>query len=388
MGLGYSRNDKDTEIQNLKYQLEEKTNLVTILESELNAIKNMDNDKSLNPTIIREINKAQTKHDYEYLVFSGGAIKGISFTGALMELESRGIIYDESGKFKLKGIATVSVGSIVGSLLAVGYKANELYRIATNLKFEKIFDDKIGYIRDTINFLKDWGVCPGEYIQKFLGELIAQKTGNPDYTLEQLQADKGIKLVIVSTDMCSKKTIYLYAGNPIKEFSNIPIRKAVRMSLGIPFAFEPYNYNDCVLVDGGVLDNYPLHVFDGDFPGDPKARLNLCPANPKVLGLKIMTSDGTLDYDLVNKQKFNNLFDYSYSFVDTFLTENERRIMTPSFWLRTIIIVTPNYPLIKTSITDNERNKLIETGKKYVVDFFTNSKSRNYVNFKPRLIDL
>ena len=378
MGIGYSKGDKDTEIQhlndtvnNLKNQLQEKSTCVTLLENELNALRNMGNDKTLNPDILKEMNRTFIDQDYEYLVLSGGGIKGISYTGALLELDNRGILYDRDNKFKLKGIAAASAGAIMASLIAIGYKPQELNRITLDIDFEKIFDDKLGYFRDTINFFRDWGVCPGDYIQELLGELIKQKTGNANYTLEDLYRDKGVKLVIVTTDMCTEKTIYLYAGNPVKEFSNIPIKTCVRASMGIPFAYAPYKYNGCFLVDGGLLDNYPLHVFDGDYPGDPKARLNLCCANPKVLGLKIMTTDDKLDYDIINKQNFDGLFSYAFSYIDAFLSENDRRIMTPSFWLRSIIIVTPDYSLTKFNLTDKEKADLIEIGKRYVDNFFT-----------------
>jgi NTE family protein len=380
-------NNNDTEIQNLKNQLIEKSSLITILGQELNVLRNTGNDNSLNPAVLKEINEAYKTFDYEYLVFSGGAIKGISFVGALLELEKRGILHDTNGNLKIKGIAAVSAGSLLAVLLAIGYSVNEILGIMNNVKLKRIFDDDLSHLRHSLNFIQEWGICPGAYVQELLGELIKQKTGNEDYTLEDLLKDKNIKLVIVSTDMCTERSVYLYAGNPVAEFSKIPIKKAVRCSLGVPFAFEPYKYNNCLLVDGGVLDNYPLHVFDGEYPGDPKARLNLCAPNSKVLGLRIMTTNDQLDYQLVNRQNFNHLYNYAYSFIDTFLAENDRRMMTPSFWLRSIIIVTPAYSITKTSVTDEERNQLVQLGQKYVSEFFDNSdKVTNYINFKLKLL--
>ena len=52
------------------------------------------------------------------------------------------------------------------------------------------------------------------------------------------------------------------------------------------------------------------------------------------------------------------------------MTENERRVMTPSFWLRTIIIVTPVYPLSQFTLSDSEKRDLIDIGRKSVRDFF------------------
>ena len=363
---------KNKEIALLKSQLQEQSIYIQLLKSEVCVLKHTQNVNPTDQIVFRDIDEVKKNRDYEYLVFSGGGIKGISFAGVLEELHKLDIIYSQSNELKLKGIAGTSAGSIISALLAVGYTPTELIDVMTNIDYEKIVDDKLGYLRDTYNFLEDWGVCPGNYAQDLLGELINKKTGNPDYTIEQLYNDKKIKLVIVTTDTNYSKSIYMYPGNPIKEYSNIPIRLAVRLSMGIPFVFEPYRYNDSYFVDGGVLDNYPLHVFDGEYPGDPKARLNLCSPNPKVLGIKLMTNDQQVNYEITEKQTFNGLFDYAVSFVHTFLTENDRRIMTPLFWKRSIIIITPNYPITKYDITTEEKTLMINIGKKYTLEFFTN----------------
>lgn len=364
---------KSKEIAVLKAQLQEQSACIQLLKSEVCVLRNMQKENVNDKIILTDIDDAKNNRDYEYLVFSGGGIKGISFAGVVEELHKLNIIYSQSNEFKLKGIAGTSAGSMISALLAVGYTPSELIDVMSNIDYEKLVDDKLGYIRDTYNFLEDWGVCPGDYAQELLGDLINKKTGNPDYTIEQLYNDKKIKLVIVTTDTNYSKSIYMYPGNPIKEYSNIPIRLAVRLSIGIPFVFEPYHYNDSYFVDGGVLDNYPLHVFDGEYPGDPKARLNLCPPNPKVLGIKLMTNDQQVNYEITQKQTFDSLFDYSVSFIHTFLTENDRRIMTPLFWKRSIIIITPDYPITKFDITAEEKNQMINIGKKYTLDFFTNA---------------
>src|SRR5690606_4411768 len=137
-------------------------------------------------------------------------------------------------------------------------------QIMDEMDFRKLVDDKVGYIRDTINFVEDYGVCPGEYINQFLGDLIERKTGNPDYTIEQLYQDKGIKLVIVTTDIVHYRSVYMNPCNELEHNRCIPIRKAIRMSMSIPFLFEPVKYEGQLCVDGGVLDNYAIHAFDDE----------------------------------------------------------------------------------------------------------------------------
>ncbi|QKF94320.1 patatin-like phospholipase [Fadolivirus algeromassiliense] len=379
MGLGNSKikSDDEKQIEELKHIIHQQNDIINMLKSEVDVLRNYKYNSGLKKKDLTEINRVWEEKSYQYLVFSGGGIKGISYVGSLLELQKNNILYDNDNNFKIKGICGVSAGSIVAALLAVGYKPHELETVMTTIDFEEIADDKLGYIRDTINFIDDWGVCPGEYVIELMGNLIKQKKGNPDYTIEDLYNDTGIKLVIVTTDMTYQKSIYLYPGNPIKEFSKIPIRTAVRMSMGIPFAFEPYLYNGSYFVDGGVLDNYPLHVFDGEYPGEPKARLNLCEPNPYVLGLKIMTSNQIIDYNIVPKQKYDSLFQYTMAFINTFLNENDRRVMTPSFWIRSIILVTPEYALTDFELTDKEKEELICIGKNFVNEFFTRKATKN-----------
>lgn len=308
--------------------------------------------------------------DYEYLVFSGGGIKGISYCGALQVLEKMGILYDDNGNFKIKGLAGTSAGAITVALLGVGFTPLEITDILNEMDISKIMDDKIGYIRDAINFIDDYGVCPGKYIYDFMGKKIEEKLGDPDYTIDQLYKEKGVKTVFVTTDMNNLRSIYIFPENPDERYQNIPIRKAVRMSMSIPFIFEPVLLNGDYCVDGGVLDNYAIHAFDGEFPGEPDARLNLLPPNPKVLGLKIVADDNILNYSIKPRQDIESIVQYSLSYIDVFLTENERRVMTPSNWLRTIHIITQDYPLTDFNLDDKKKERLIEAGVKYTEAFF------------------
>ena len=311
-----------------------------------------------------DIDVKDTSDDYEYLVLSGGGIKGIAFTGALE------ILLNYVKLDKLKGIAGVSAGAIVATLLAVRYTPQEITKIMYDVDLVKLSSDGLGYLRDGLNFVRDWGMCPGLYVMEMMGKLISDKTGNPDYTFEDLKKDTGLSLVIIGTNHSFSRTEYFYAGNTEPMYSKMPIRVAVRISMSIPYVFEPYKYNDCYFVDGGTLCNFPLNVFDGEYPGDVQATLNLCPPNPKVLGLKLMTDDMSIDHQLTKKKEFKGLTDYSMSFIDMFLIENDRHIMVPSFWDRTIIIVTPAYPLNKFDITVKEKEDLIEVGRQCTRVFF------------------
>ena len=197
---------------------------------------------NINQNISDEITKCKKNKDYEYIVFSGGGIKGIAFCGAINMLNEYHILYDDNGRLKIKGFGGTSAGSIMAAMLAIGYTPCELKEIMMRLNTENLLDDKWGIIRDAINFVDDYGVAPGKMFYDFLGDYIRLKTGDADYTIDQLYKDKGIKLVIVGTNMNSKSSIYFFPNHHDVKYYDIPIRMAVRISMSIPFIFEPFHF--------------------------------------------------------------------------------------------------------------------------------------------------
>lgn len=355
-----------------------------IIEEQNIKIQKLTAEKSLNDNLIKQLNQAKQNKDYEYLVLSGGGVKGISYCGALQTLEELEVFNSD----KIKGFAGTSAGSIMACLLAIGYSPNDITNIMMGLDFKSFLDKDVCYFGEAYDMVEKYGLCEGKKIYNIMGELIEKKTGNADYTLDQLYAEKNIILVIVVTNLTlqnseyicptqiqgtmSPETSSMSLPNHLRDkFKGISIRTAVRISMSIPFLFEPYKLGDDLYVDGGVIDNYPIHVFDGDYPGDPKARLNLCPPNPKVLGLNIFTETEMDTLSVKYRYDLSSLWKYSCSYISLFLINNEKHFVTPSFWERTVNIVTKYYPLDDFSLTEAQKMELFADGKKYVNQFFS-----------------
>lgn len=276
---------------------------------------------------------------YTNLVLSGGGVKGIAIISAISELEKMGILKN------ITNYAGASVGSLIACLIAIGYTANEIKGIINTIDYDKILDDKAGYIRDVYNLITDYGYASGDYLYNMIGKLIKDKTGNIDYTLEDLYNKQHKKLIITTTNLNTRSVVYLQAGHTNTHYSNITLRKAIRMSMSIPFVFEPVLYHDCLHVDGGCLDNYPLNCFD---------------PYGKTLGLRLVQ-------DRPEKQEINNLYDYSYAYIETFLAENDRKHKDTD---RTIVIKTAQYGLSKFVLTEEEKQTLMKQGKEAVKNYF------------------
>jgi len=320
-----------------------------------------------------DIKVSKENYDYEYLVFSGGSIKGVSFIGNILQLEEYEMIRDPSnGKLYIKGFAGVSVGSIYASLLAIGYTGKEIEKIVMDLDMDDLFNDDLGYAHMIYNFIEKYGTCPGDYMLKTLGKLIKDKTGNEDYTIENLYKEKGIKLAIVATNDNQQCSVYFNPEHEVEKYRNIPIRKAIRASSAMPFIFQPYQYGGDFFSDGGILNNYPINIFDSVKIGDPLAELNLLPPNPKVLGFFIITADENINYTPVKRTNITSLYQYSTLFVDMLMDQNIKRSMTPSFFVRTIFNSVPVYSMTQMDLTQDQKRHLVDVGKQSTVEFFEN----------------
>jgi NTE family protein len=282
--------------------------------------------------------------DYRYLVLSGSGIKGLVCCGILDALENAGILYDDRGKFKLKGIAGTSFSSFFVALLGVGYTPAEIQGIVMRLDTGKLRDRKLS----KLGLIIKKGAHKGSTIYKLLGQLIQRKYGNPDFSLYHLYKRKGIRLVMMSTNIIDKKAISLDALN---EYGHLPIRKAVQMSMAIPFLFEPIPYHHQLFVDGSLLNNYPINVFDDEGP------------NPYVLGIRVIFSDDT-------KLETNSLLKYGISLIQLY-QETNPIMLAKADMMRTITVITKNYPLTQLRLSRSEKLDLITTGIESIETYFS-----------------
>ena len=177
----------------------------------------------------------------------------MAYVGAVKALEEAGIM---GGITRFAGS---SAGAIMAAALAVGYTADEMHQVMKDTAFSDFMDDTPGFIRDAWRLFNHYGIHRGDYFYNWFGNLMHKKTGNRDITFKQVY--KSYKKVVVITGTCVNKQevhYYHHLSNP-----DMPLRKAVRISMSIPIFFKAVRWEGDILADGGVLDNYPLHVFDG-----------------------------------------------------------------------------------------------------------------------------
>ena len=172
-------------------------------------------------------------------LFGGGAIRGLAHVGVIRALNKLNI--------EIGTLAGSSVGSIVATLLALGYSANEIEEIFLFVNFE-LFRD--------INWGKSVALSKGDLFREWMRKLIAQKfygddfANKPPVTFADLEKD----LIIIATDLTNFKS---------KEFSkfttpDFEIAEAVRISSCMPGLMSAVDVENAVLVDGDLQKSWPM----------------------------------------------------------------------------------------------------------------------------------
>ena len=243
---------------------------------------------------------ADPERDVRALVLEGGGVKGVAYTGSLEVLAAAGR-YDG-----IERVAGTSAGSLVALLVALGYPPDEIRRIVFNIDFRRFRDgSKLGKVERLVH---DYGLYRGEFALCLLQCLVSAKLGKPDASFADLEAkiaagEAGFRrLYVVGTDLNWSSSVVFSHEN--RQTRDVPLALAARTSMSFPVFFEAVHMAlpggpEDVWVDGGVLRNYAITVFDSE--SGP---------NPDVLGLHLGGAPAHQeipDFDKYVKQLFDTL---------------------------------------------------------------------------------
>lgn len=195
------------------------------------------------------------------VVLSGGGAKGFAHVGVLKILEEVGIPIDY--------IAGTSMGAVVGGLYAVGYSAgmidsliqiqdwnhlmrdnvyrkdvpasqlNNQDRYVVSLPYNLPFGDKSGGVT----------LPPGVFTGQNIYTLLLNSTIGYQHDISF--DDLPIPFGCISADVRTGEEIAMRKGN---------LAEAIRASMAIPGMFTPVEKDSMLLIDGGVINNYPVDL--------------------------------------------------------------------------------------------------------------------------------
>lgn len=202
------------------------------------------------------------------LVFSGGGASGVSHIGVLKALEENNIPIDY--------ITGTSMGALIGGLYAAGYSPQEIEELFLSQQFKDWAEGQVEskyeyYLREKdkdpsmITFKLDLDtllettlptnlVSPAA-VDYGLMKYLAPATAKADNNFDNL----FIPYRCVASDIIAKKAVVLKEGD---------LAIAVRASMAYPFYLSPITYDNKLLFDGGLYNNFPANIMYDEFMPD------------------------------------------------------------------------------------------------------------------------
>ncbi len=287
-------------------------------------------------------------------VFEGGGVKGIGLVGAASVIEAAG--------YEFSNLAGTSAGAIIASLLAAGYSAAELKQIISDFNFSTFEDpDLIGripYVGALADEIFHKGLYKGDvFLNKMRDLLHAKKIYTfRDFIDPEYPDDPRyhFKLQVVASDISRGRMLILPRDINSNDYGMEPedleVALAVRMSMSIPFFFEPVKLKESYIVDGGLLSNFPMQLFDSDGPPDWP-----------TFGFKLVLSNQTNPAQLAQHQIKGPLSEVTAMFF-TMMGAHDAYYLSNDKYVRTIPIDTLTIGTTKFNLTQADKDDLHASG--------------------------
>lgn len=163
------------------------------------------------------------------------------------------------------------------------------------------------------------------------------------------------------------------------------------MSIPLFFAAKRSMRGD-VYVDGGVLDNYPVKLFDrkkyldsDNFVATPyyekinvsirqrTRKISDYVYNKETLGFRLDTQEEISvfrDQAEPPSRAIDNLFDYAWGLINTLLEAQQNTHLHGDDWARTIYIDTLGVGTTQFDLSNEKKEELVASGKKGAEDYF------------------
>ena len=197
---------------------------------------------------------AESERPTVALVLSGGGAKGAAHVGVIEVLEALRVPVDM--------VVGTSMGAIIGGMYAAGYSPEDMARLLEETDWRSIFSDRpalpeqsfrrkqaqeeFGYVEVGLGadgFELPSGFITGQRLGFRLKSVLLHTVGIDDFD------ELHVPFRAVAADLRTGEAVVLEDGSLVD---------AMRASMSVPGVFAPIEIEDRVLVDGGVVNNFPV----------------------------------------------------------------------------------------------------------------------------------
>jgi NTE family protein len=322
-------------------------------------------------------------YPFRNLVFEGGGVKGIAYVGAIDALNKAGILGS------IERVGGTSAGAINALLLAAGFSLAETKKALWSLDFNDFKDDSWFVLQDLQRLKDEFGWYKGNFFRNWIGEQLESQGHSAHITFQALQLATG-------------KALYVYATNLSTHFGEVyspehtprmRVVDAVRRSMSIPLFFRAITDDrGDVFVDGGVLNNYPVKLFDRlkylqnnalirtpKYYKDENKKLKLRKGNVRsyiynkeTLGFRLDSAKEVgvfRDGDSPSSHDIKNLLEYTTNLVSTLMNTQDNQHLHSDDWHRTIYIDSLGVSTTDFDLDEDRKKALVRSGRKSARDY-------------------
>jgi NTE family protein len=312
-------------------------------------------------------------------VFQGGGVKGLGLVGAVLEFSDRAT---HPGAYVDHWIqlAGTSAGAIIAAYLACGNTADDTRRLVAGAPYASFQDWGPGgaVIGGGLNLVRLHGLAHGEVFRDWFDHAIGGRTfadiEGGGRALKLIAADITRREMLVLPDALARYR--LDEGGPAIDPGGFPIADAVRMSMSIPYFFQPVRLVhdetglESTIVDGGVLSNFPVWIFDVE------ARDAVRP----TFGFRLIGGRGVGEgLDLL----IRTLGWPAQMGADIFHTSTDawdKHWLSHATLVRTIAVPAGDIGTTDFDLTEAQRDRLLDSGRRAAAEFLATWRPEDYVN--------
>lgn len=323
------------------------------------------------------------------LVLEGGGVKGIGLVGAVATMARAGYGFPRVGGTSAGAI----VAAFVVALQRAGEPLERLEDVARSLDYRRLRDrgaigratGPFSRVVDGFSLAFDGGVFEGDYLRTWVRGALADlgvrtfgdlRHEDPDSSLPE---ERRYSLVVTASDVSRKRLVRLpwdypaYGLDPDEQ----EVADAVRASASIPFFFEPVTLrsrddsgeNDVsTLVDGSVLSNFPIAMFD---------RTDGRPPRWPTFGVRLsMRPEGRIQTTAVR-----GTVSLALALVETMLAAcDAQHIADPCVRARSVFVDTGGVSPVDFGITPEVQEHLLLTGHQAAGEFLADWEWDSYLS--------
>lgn len=299
------------------------------------------------------------------IAFEGGGVAGIGHVGALEEMQKNNLLND------VKYLAGSSAGSMVAGLLGCNIPIDVIHDYIFNVDFNEFKDDNWGVIQDVFRLYTEFGWYKGDALEDWYGKILKEHCGNENITLKQIYDEYGKYLILTMVDINCGEVKYMTP----ESYPYMKLKVAVRRSSSIPIFFKadsevlPTQVKEGktedvrhFFIDGGTLDNYPIHVLYKYLPKD------------EVVGMKLMSSEelSKIGNPSLPENPYPpvNIFEYLEILITMLRNHALKAHVDEDDWVRTIKIDIHTISATDFHLSEDDKKLLLQQGVLAVQKFF------------------